>query len=132
MSEHDEQCAVVKWFKMQYPKYKGCILAIPNGSVIAVGGWKDKHRFARLKWVESEGFKKGTSDLFIAVPAGDKHGLWIEMKNINKTLSSVTQEQLEHIELMREMGYAAEWCAGFDKAKTVIEDYMNETTNNGV
>ena len=125
MREHDEQVAVVRWFKLQYPKYKDCILAIPNGSVINNGG---KKGVARLKWMVSEGFKTGVSDLFIAVPCNGYGGLWIEMKNKGKTKSAVSKPQMAHLELMREVGYGAEWCAGFEEAKAVIESYFQEET----
>lgn len=128
MSEHDQQVAVVKWFKLQYPQYKDCIIAIPNGSIVA----RNKSlgsMYAKIKKMEAEGVKKGTSDLFIAVPRRDKHGLWVEMKDVKKTLCSVSKEQREHLDLMNEMGYEAIWCAGFDVAKAAIEVYMSEDKN---
>lgn len=128
MSEHDQQVMVVRWFKMQYPKYKDCIMSIPNGSVI--NGQANSKVFARLKWMIAEGFKAGASDLFIAVPRGGKHGMWVEMKDIKKTLSSVTEAQIDHIECMKESGYEAIWAAGFDIAKAAIHTYMSQDENN--
>jgi len=126
MSEHDEQAAVVRWFKLQYPKYKDCILAIPNGSIINTGGKGGSKGIGRLKWLIKEGFKTGVSDLFIAVPRNDFGGLWIEMKDVGKKERSVTKPQMDHLILMREVGYDAEWCAGFEEAKRVIETYFQE------
>ena len=79
-----------------------------------------------MAYLKKEGFKKGASDLFIAVPKRDKHGLWLEMKDGGKTLCSVTQEQREHIDLMLEMGYAACWAAGFDAAQAIVRAYMDD------
>lgn len=126
MSEHDEQVAVVKWFKLQYPKYKDCIMSIPNGSVINNGG---KRGCGRLKWMISEGFKTGVSDLFIAVPAGGYAGLWVEMKDKKKTYCSVSKPQREHIELMNNVGYSAHWAPGFNAAKLIIDEYMHAIDN---
>lgn len=120
MSEHQQQAAIVQWFKMQYPQYAGCIIAQLNGAVI--GG---KNKFALINKMKKEGMKAGTSDLFIAVPSGDKHGLWMEVKDEGKTLCSVSQAQRDHIDLMVEMGYAACWVSGFEAAKGVIGAYMS-------
>lgn len=121
MSEHDEQVAVVRWFKLQYPKYKDCILSIPNGSVIN----KSTGSFGRMKWMVAEGFKAGVSDIFIAVPMHGESGFWLEMKNTGLTQCAVKENQWAHIKQMREVGYAADWAAGFDKARQMIIDYMN-------
>jgi len=71
LSEHDEQCAVVEWFKWRYPLWADCIIAIPNGSAF-VGGKKDKSNLWRYNYLVKEGLKKGVSDLFIAVSNGKK------------------------------------------------------------
>lgn len=122
MTEHQDQCAVVSWFKQKYPKYSGCIIAIPNGSAF-VGGMTNKN-LRRYNYLVAEGMKKGASDLFIAVPSLGFSGLWVEMKAKGRTLCHVKPEQRAHIELMGDMGYKAGWCAGFDKAKDYIEEYM--------
>ena len=124
MSEHDEQCAVVKWFKSQYPKYAGCIMAIPNGSHLA--GTKQQ-RFAKVARAKKEGMKNGVSDLFIAVPCGEYHGMWLEMKDKGKTACSVSKEQKEHLALMTEFGYYSVWAAGFDAAKEQIDIYLKDS-----
>jgi len=121
MAEHDEQVAVVKWFKVQYPRYKGCLIAIPNAQGLA----KTKTDAIRMwKKLEREGAKKGVSDLFLAVPKNGYSGLWIEMKDKGKTKCSVSESQQEHLELMREMGYGAVWCAGAEEAIEQIRAYL--------
>jgi hypothetical protein len=124
VSERDQQVALVSWFKRQYPKYKECIIAIPNAQGLAKTKLDALKMFTKL---QKEGAKKGASDLFIAVPRGGKHGLWVEMKDVKKTLRDVSQSQLQHLDDMREVGYEAIWCAGFDVAKAAVEVYMNET-----
>ncbi len=121
MSEHDEQVALVSWFKLAHPQYKDCIIAIPNGAHLA---GSPKQRARKMAKMKKEGFKNGVSDLFIAVPIGSKSGLWVEMKDANKTQCAVSETQMAHLELMREMGYEATWCAGFDVARAAIEVYL--------
>ena len=127
MSEHTQQKMVVKWFKMQYPEYRDCIIAIPNGSHLA---GKPSQRYVQAAKLKAEGMKPGTSDLFIAVPLKGKAGLWVEMKDEGKTLCTVSGTQLDHIKLMISVGYSACWAAGFDKAKAIIEDYMKPDFTN--
>jgi len=121
MSEHDHQSAVVKWFKMQYPQFKDCIMAIPNGQLL--GG---RNKFALINKLKREGFKNGVSDLFIAVPMNGKCGLWVEMKDEGKTRCAVSDEQQDHLDLMISMGYEAIWAAGSDIAIAAIKVYMKK------
>ena len=121
MSEYDHQCAVVSWFKRQYPEYRECIFAIPNGSFLSGDKVKRGKQMNRLK---KEGLKVGVSDLFIAVPLRGFHGMFIEMKDEGKTACSVSESQKRHISVMKAMKYKAGWCAGFDSAREFINDYM--------
>ena len=92
MAEHDEQIAVVKWFKIQYPNISKCLIAIPNAQGLA----KTRLDAMRMwKKLEREGAKKGVSDLFLAVPKNGYSGLWIEMKDKGKTRCSVSKEQID-------------------------------------
>lgn len=121
MSESTEQVAVVSWFRLKYPKHH--LIAIPNGQWIAGAG---KRKFALINKYKAEGLTNGVSDLFLAASKNGYHGLWLEMKDKGKTESSVSKDQKSFIDDMRKAGYKAEWAAGFDQAKKIIEDYMNE------
>ena len=123
MSEHDEQVAVVDWFNLKYPKYQACLIAIPNGAMLAGSPKKRGFQMHRLK---REGLKPGVPDLFLAVPRGKYHGMWLEMKDNGKTRSSLTKAQWEYLVLMRENGYFAAWAAGAESAMSSIENYMAE------
>lgn len=126
MSEHDEQCAVVKWFKLQYPAHRRRIIAIPNGAVLS---GNKLQRAKQMNYLKAEGLKVGTSDLFVAVTTDKYSGLWLEMKDRKKTKCTVSKDQQTHMVDMIEAGYAAAWAAGFDKAKEVIEEYMQDENN---
>lgn len=67
------------------------------------------------------GLRPGVPDLFLAIPSGKYHGLWIEMKA--KT-GKVTSRQKEWIERLCEMDYRAEACYGYYEAKTLIKSYL--------
>lgn len=113
-SEHDLQAACVRSFRYQYPQYANLLLAIPNGG-------------RRTKWergqVLEEGLKAGTPDLFLAVPRGDFHGLWIEMKN--GKAGRLRETQKEMIALLMEQGYATAVCRTFDEFDEVVRMYLS-------
>jgi len=73
MSEHQEQCALMRMCRLHERKYPGLELihSIPNGGArhIAVA--------AKLR---AEGVRAGVPDIFLPVPRGSAHGLYIELK----------------------------------------------------
>jgi hypothetical protein len=69
--ESSIQSGFVQWFRMQYPHLRGLLFAIPNG------GARNAITGAILK---KEGVLVGVSDLFLAIPAKGKHGLFLEVK----------------------------------------------------
>ena len=121
MSESTEQQAVIEWFGYTYPKLH--LIGIPNGQWIA--GSTKKRKYALINKYKAEGMTNGVSDLFLCHSDGQHHGLWLEMKDQGKTISSVTNDQLEWIINMRKAGYCAIWVSGQDKAKAIITDYIN-------
>ena len=121
-NEHAHQCTLLNWFAAQYPTLRNYLFAIPNGAMLC--DLPPHKRLSRMNYLISEGFKKGVSDLFLAVPAGPYHGLWLEMKAPGKTQSSLSDEQLNHITDMRRMGYQAHWASGFERAHDIISEYL--------
>ena len=119
MSESTQQIHLIKWFKLQYPGK--IIFSIPNALKL---GSRAGNKYAMLRNLKNEGLLKGVSDLFVPIPRGNYHGLFIELKNIGKTRCSVSEDQRWFIDEMRESGYRAEWAPGFDKAKEIITEYM--------
>lgn len=113
-SEHQEQCALVAWFDVRYPRLRGRLAAVPNG------GARHKAVAGQLK---AEGVRKGYPDLQLLVPHSGHHGLIIEMKRIRG--SRIEPEQLEWLEWFAAMGYRAVVCKGFEAAKLVIVEYLD-------
>jgi hypothetical protein len=114
-SEHDEQASLMQWCELnqgKYPKLKR-LFAIPNGGA--------RHVVVARK-LKAEGVRKGVLDLCLPVPSMLYHGLFIEMKRVKA--SYPTKEQKEEIEELRADGYRAEVCRGFEEARDVLIDYM--------
>ena len=113
-SESEEQIALFEWAELHKNRYRGLELMfhVPNG------GARSKSEGARLK---REGVKAGVPDIFLPVPLGKYHGLFIELKRQGKYTLSKPQEEM--LQKLASQGYAAFVCQGFMEAKSVIETY---------
>lgn len=115
--EHDEQVAFMDWCLFsqgKYPKLKR-IFAIPNG------GARHKAVAGKLK---AEGVRKGVLDICLPVPSGRYHGLFIEMKR--RKGSYPADDQKKEVVELRADGYRAEVCKGWEEARDVLIEYMEE------
>ena len=122
MSEYSEQKIVIRWFKDTYPQYEKSIRLSLNGLNLGSGARAAK----TINQMKAQGYVKGESDLFFAVPQnhiGGFNGLFIEMKEIGK---KPTEGQLEYLEYQLSMGYAACWCEGAEAAIEVIKAYIGD------
>lgn len=114
-SEAEEQEALFRWAEWaegQHPELK-LLFHIPNG------GKRDKVTAARLK---AQGVKAGVPDLFLPVARHGKHGLWIELKIYS---GKPSLNQCTWIGDLREHGYDAFVCYGWEDAKGVLEAYLS-------
>lgn len=68
------------------------------------------------------GVKSGVPDIFLPVPRGGFHGLWIEMKRVRS--GRVTPAQKDWVERLNGQGYAAHICYGWEQASKLILDYI--------
>jgi hypothetical protein len=122
-SEHDEQKRLVQALSLALRDNpaRGLLFAIPNG------GLRNRIVARRLK---EEGVKPGVPDLFLPVPAGGYHGLFIEMKRrpyrakgkIHRFYPS--KEQKKFIARLQEQGYRVEVCEGWERAVEAVEGYL--------
>jgi len=112
--EHLAQSLLIKWFRLQYPLMAKCLFAIPNGGARHIG--------TAIK-LKSEGVTAGVSDLFLMIPIGQKHGLFLEMKQKDGKLQ---QNQIEFLNLAESMGYGAEVAYGFEDGVEKIKKYLQE------
>lgn len=119
MSEHDQQCALIRRVRLreaQEPELR-LLFAIPNG------GNRNEITGARLK---AEGTKCGVPDLFLPVARRGFHGLWIEMKDAGKTANQ-TQKDL-HADLRAE-GFRVEVYDDWWNAWICLADYLGFDPN---
>lgn len=110
--EHREQSLLVAWFRKQYPQYYWYFWAIPNGG---------QRNFGAAMKFKAEGLLAGVSDLFLMIPAGNKHGMFIEMKSKQGVLSD---KQKIFIEKAKEMNYDAVVCYSFEEGQEAIKKYL--------
>ena len=103
---------LINWFRLAFPKY--IIFAIPNGGA--------RHIVTAVK-LKAEGVLAGVPDLFLMVPKGEWHGMFIEMKA--KT-GNVSDKQKDFMAAANAMNYKTIVCYGFDDAKTSIINYLQE------
>lgn len=113
-SEATEQMRVIDWCRWHENRYPALQLIhhIPNG------GSRNTLEAANLK---AEGVKAGVPDLFLPVPLGEYHGLYVEMKwGKNKT----TEKQNWWLEHLAQQGYKTDVCYSAEAALIRITKYL--------
>lgn len=120
-SEHDEQAALVTWWTI-YAQTRGIhpslLFAIPNGAYL---GADPKRRAITMGKLKATGLRPGVPDLMLAIPVGLYHGLYVEMKAEEGTVSV---EQKIMLGELGKQGYCTAVAFGFDRAKRVVEGYL--------
>lgn len=114
-SEHEEQCALFRWakgFERLYPE-----LRLLNGSLNGV-----RLTIGQARKAKAAGMKAGYPDLFLPVPRQRKHGLYIELKRLKG--GRLADKQQDWINALRDHGYKAIVCQGFDAARLEILKYL--------
>lgn len=74
--------------------------------------------------MKQQGVKAGVPDLFLPIPKGDYHGLFIEMKR--KDGGQLTKAQIGWLDKLNKQGYMARCCHGADNAIALIEHYLKQ------
>lgn len=114
-TEHEEAKALVEAVEInakRHPKLR-LLFAVPNGG--------DRHKATAGK-LRAEGVRAGVPDYILPVAAGGYHGLAIELKRQQGGRTSGEQEQW--IEALRQEGWRAEVCKGWQQALAVLSDYL--------
>lgn len=115
LSEEEEQILLFQWAGYMmgtYPELKW-MFHIGNG------GYRSAAEAGRFK---AMGVKPGVSDVFLSVPRGGYHGLYIEMKRADG--GQLSDDQREWLEDMSLCGYRAVMCHGWEAARDVLIDYL--------
>lgn len=111
-TEHDEQVAFVKWFRLQYPPIR--IFAIPNGI---------RSSFSQARKAKAEGMQSGVPDLFIP-----QYNLWVEMKRTKGSTTSPEQKDW-HYYLQEHCEHTVILAKGCDEAVRKTLEFF-DTLNN--
>lgn len=108
-TEHQEQVAWIRWFRLQYPAILA--FAIPNGG--------DRHP-AVAKKLKDEGATAGVPDIFIA---DGKPGMFIELKAKGGRLSDSQKHRIRELVVA---GYQVSVCFGWEEAKKAAVEYLTK------
>ena len=112
--EDNEQICLMQWAAAQSDKFPklSLIFHIPN-----VG----KRNACEAAQFKRMGVKAGVPDLFLPVPRGGCHGLFIELK---APRGKVSDHQRGWLESLKASGYAVSVCYGCDEARRDILRYL--------
>lgn len=105
--ESNIQQAVVKWFRMQYPRF--IIAAVPNG------GFRNAREAAIM---QREGVLAGFADLVVIAR---RNVLFLEMKT---TKGQQSDKQKEFQNKVSELGFEYIVCRSFEQARLAIERWL--------
>ena len=114
MAEHDEQALLFEWAKAQQGAIPelALLFAIPNAA---------RRSYGAANYMRAEGLKSGVPDIFLPVPRGGWHGLFLEMKFGS---GKPSDNQTAWIAALQDQGYRAEIVYGCDDARNIIESYL--------
>lgn len=114
-SESVEQQTLFKWAKLYEPLHPELKMMyhIPN---------EGKRSYASGRRMIAEGLKRGVPDICLPVARGGYHGLYIELKRLKG--GKITPAQTEWLGMLRDAGYMAKMCKGWEEASNVILRYI--------
>jgi hypothetical protein len=123
-TEHHEQVMLFQWLELMANKHPelAAAFAIPNAGGYS-GGFRSN--VARVQRMKREGVRSGVPDVFVPVPRGGFHGLFLELKR--QKGGSITPEQKAWHAVLIRHGYQVAVCKGFEAAKQAVESYLTPT-----
>ena len=116
-TEAVEQECVIEWARCNLHRWPDLqwLYHTPNG------GARDKATAAAL---QRQGTQPGIPDLFLPVPVGTYHGIWLELKRRDHS-NHATPEQLRWLDHLRAAHYMAVVCYGAEEAIAALEAYLD-------
>lgn len=121
LTESQEQQLLFEWAALSAGRWPELALMyhIPNG------GSRSKSEAGRFR---AEGVKAGVPDICLPVAQGGYHGLYIELKRVKG--GRVSPAQQGWIAALRDQGYCACVCKGWDDAAHIIKAYLEGRVGN--
>lgn len=113
VSEDIEQKTLIRWVSLKHPKIKDLLFHVPN---------EGKRSPIRGLEMRRMGMRAGIPDLFLSVPRGTYHGMYIELKSLSGKL---TPQQQKYLDRFNQEGYLAVCCYGWEEAAKSIEEYLH-------
>lgn len=115
LTESQEQQLLFEWAALSSGRWQELALMyhIPNG------GRRSKSEAGRFR---AEGVKSGVPDICLPAARGGYHGLYIELKRVKG--GRVSPAQQGWIAALRDQGYYACVCKGWDDAAHIIKAYL--------
>jgi len=104
----------VSWFRLQYPKLRKNLIAVPNG------GARNRTEAAIMK---GEGVTAGVADLVLFYPTPKHHALCIEMKTKDGRQQPSQKQWQQAVEYF---GYKYVICRSLDEFRDIIYSYLVE------
>jgi hypothetical protein len=117
----DEQAAVFQHAALRArtdPRW-GLLFAIPNGK--AASSIREAVNAKRT------GLKRGVPDMFLPVPVGEWHGLFVELKRANGVKSDLKPEQVDWLQRLQNAGYQTAVAFGWKEAAAEIAGYLGDS-----
>lgn len=120
LSEAKEGKLLVTWFSRRYFRYQNQLIHIPNGAHFA---GDSKQRAIQMNSLKAQGLIVGASDYFLAVPMGQWHGCWIELKR--RDIKKASENQVIFLRRQKMFGFEAFIASGFEEAKEKVDEYLS-------
>lgn len=113
-SEHQIQSAFFSQVKIDpfFKPYQRLIFSIPNAA---------KRSYALARYMQAEGLTAGVPDVFVAIPKGIYHGLFLEFKAGKNKLSGFQELFIENA---RRNGYYVLVCYSCEEAIAGLRSYL--------
>jgi len=110
-----EQCTFVNAIRAQYPDSYGLILIHPENEKKLVNG-----QFSAVSKSRAMGMSKGSSDIIIP----GNPSFVCEIKRADRTLSDISQEQLDYLYAAKEAGSFVCIALGHEAAMNAFNDWL--------
>jgi hypothetical protein len=111
-TEHQIQKAFFDWLALAYPGANLVTWATPNAA---------RRSYQMAAVMKAEGLRSGVPDVFMAVPRGQSHGLFLEFKS---HAGRLTANQVDFCANLVGMGYQVLVVRSLDEARLAVTRYM--------